>query len=119
MPQRPHALRTLRLWVLAWFVLALGAAAASPLLAPRTLERVCAGNGTVRLVVRDADGAVLNGSAGMDCPLCLTADAPPPAGATARQPLAPPTCSPTSFTPWPAAHHTVLAPPARAPPFVN
>lgn len=119
MPQPLHALRTLRLWVLAWFVLALGAAAASPVFAPRTLDRVCAGNGTVRLVVRNADGAVLSDTAGMDCPLCLAADAPPPAPVNAQLPLALPACSPVSFMPWSAARHAVLAPPARAPPFVH
>jgi len=80
--QAHHAVRTLRLWVLAWFVLALGAATASPLLKPRPLEFVCAGGGSVQLFVHTAgDGLVPASAAGLDCPLCLAADAPPAAPA--------------------------------------
>lgn len=81
----------LRLWVLAWFVASLGVAAASPLVHPQTIEVICSGAGTIKLLVQTDDGTVEMGAMGMDCPLCATASAPPPAPTTTPalpQPLA-------------------------------
>lgn len=116
--QVQHAAKSLRLWVLAWFVLALSAATASPLLKPQAFETVCSGNGTVQLVIHtDRDGLVPVGSTSLDCPLCLAADAPP-AAATAPQVFT----APASRAPAAVPDQSVFAnartrPPARAPPF--
>lgn len=102
--------------VLAWFVLAVGAAAAAPLLQPQSLELVCSGGGAMKLLVKDAQGGVDTASTAMDCPLCLAADAPPSMAGTAvvfRQPLG------HALQPIPAARIASLtaAPlPARGPP---
>jgi len=64
--------------VLVWFALALGVAVASPLFHPQTLELVCSTAGTVKLVQTGDDSASPAGHL-LDCPLCLTVSAPPPA----------------------------------------
>ena len=116
--QTHHAVRTLRLWVLAWFVLALGAATASPLLKPRPLEFVCAGGGSVQLFVHTAgDGLVPASAAGLDCPLCLAADAPPAAPATPQAFAAPAGCARAAAPHRPVFAEARTSPPARAPPF--
>lgn len=68
----------LRLWVLAWFVASMGVAIASPLVHPQSIEVICSGAGTIKLLVQTDDGTVEMGAMGMDCPLCSTASAPPP-----------------------------------------
>lgn len=77
----PKTLLSLRWWVLAWFVLALGVAVASPLVQPRALEIVCSGAGTARILVHADQGWVELGAPGLDCPLCLLAGAAPAAAA--------------------------------------
>lgn len=74
-------LRTTRLltrWVLLWFVLALGAAIASPLVKPQAIDWVCSGGGAVKLVVSADDDATATVHPTLDCPLCMTPAAPPP-----------------------------------------
>lgn len=77
--------------VLAWFALYLSAAIASPWIAPWSIERVCSANGAVKLLVTASDGTVDESAArGLDCPMCLTVDAPPPVATVAaveHQPL--------------------------------
>lgn len=68
----------LRLWVLAWFVASMGVAIASPLVHPQSIEVICSGAGTIKLLVQTDDGTVEMGAVGMDCPLCATPSAPPP-----------------------------------------
>lgn len=63
--------------VLAWFVLATGVAIASPMVQPRGLELVCVGGG-LKLLQQGDDGATPL-AVGLDCPLCGSATAPPPA----------------------------------------
>ena len=64
--------------VLVWFALSLGAAIASPLVAPKASELVCSG-ASVKLVVQGIDGeAVEMGHSSLDCPLCAVMNAPPP-----------------------------------------
>lgn len=78
--------------VLAWFMLAVGAAAAGPVLQPQSLELVCSGGGAMKLLVKDAQGGVDAAPTAMDCPLCLSADAPPSAARAVpafAQPLGP------------------------------
>lgn len=76
------ALRTARLiarFVLAWFVLYLGAAVASPLVHPsNSFELVCSGAGTAKLIQKTDGGSTGPGAAAMDCPLCAPGGAPPP-----------------------------------------
>lgn len=77
-----HALRHftfLTRLVLAWFVLSLGVAVASPLVAPQDLQMVCTGAGAMKVMVTTDDGSTheLAGTT-MDCALCVPV-APPPA----------------------------------------
>lgn len=116
-----HALRTSSLLarlVLAWFVLAMGVAGASPLVHPQALEIVCAAGGSMKVIVVGDDGQALEASPHtLDCSLCLAATVPPPEAHTALvlpQPLA------HALKPEVAAHIAALvgAPlPARGPPF--
>jgi hypothetical protein len=75
-----HALRklsTLHRLVLAWFVLSLFVAVASPIVKPQQIDIVCSASGHVTMVVQTEDGAVPMGSMGMDCPLCVIGGLPP------------------------------------------
>ena len=65
--------------VLAWFVLALGVAIASPLVKPQSWLMVCSAAGVVKLVNVDANGVAPADGQQIDCPLCWLAGAPPPA----------------------------------------
>lgn len=66
--------------VLAWLLLTLGVAFASPWVAPQAMELVCAQGGSVKLVVVDDDGkAQAAVHHGLDCPLCLAMGLPPSA----------------------------------------
>ena len=73
----PRTLSSLRWWVLAWFVLAMGVAVASPIVQPRAMEVVCSGAGTTSILVHTDQGLVELGAQGLDCPLCLMAGAAP------------------------------------------
>lgn len=103
---------------LAWFALALGVAAASPLVQPRAMQLVCSAGGAVKLLVDSGDGWVESGPAHpLDCALCLLADAPPShtAGATPA-PVAAPSAphAPRATAPRVALAGAPL--PARGPP---
>ena len=66
-------------WVLAWFVLSLGVAVASPIVKPQDVLLVCTGSGAMKVLVKAADGAASEvASYSMDCPLCAPLAAPPP-----------------------------------------
>lgn len=110
-----HARHLTRL-VLAWFVLSLGVAVASPLVAPQSTLLVCSG-ASVKMVVLDADGSAAEvGHSTLDCPLCATLSAPPPAPAAA---VAPPHALSHALVPIEAARIAarIGAPwQARAPP---
>jgi hypothetical protein len=65
--------------VLAWFMLTVGVAVASPVISPQTLVLLCSHEGR-KAVVLDADGQVVTtGQQSLDCPLCLPVVGPPPA----------------------------------------
>lgn len=90
-----HALRQAHLFtrcMLVWFALTLAAAVASPLAGMQGgLELVCTSSGGMKLVSTNGDDAQAAGSLSLDCPLCSTAHAPPPAlqsGAMAVQAMA-------------------------------
>jgi hypothetical protein len=102
-------------FVLVWFALALGAAIASPIVKPQSMELVCSAGGAVKLVVSD-DGAPAPSGHTLDCPLCMISSAPPPAlqlQVEPQQPLV------HALRPIPAAHiagRTAAPLPARGPP---
>lgn len=81
-----HALRTasmLARLVLAWFVLALGVAVASPIVHPRTMELVCSAGGSMQMVVTSDDSQrSATGPHTLDCALCLAISAPLPQAGT-------------------------------------
>ncbi|MES2187917.1 MAG: DUF2946 family protein [Pseudomonadota bacterium] len=116
-----HALRNARhlaRFLLVWFALYLGAAVASPILAPQGFELICSSAGTTKLLVKTGDGSSSGAQASaMDCPLCLPVGAPPPpAAATAVLPALP---LAHVLRPVPAAHIAALTaapPPGRGPP---
>lgn len=103
--------------ILAWFVLSLGAAAASPLVNPQALELVCATGASAKLVVLDSDGQAASADhQTLDCPACLAAMLPPPT-LTRQWPAATP--APLAQHPFHAAHIAALAGaplPPRGPP---
>ena len=72
--------RALRLWVLASFVLALLVAGASPSIRHHAMELVCSGNGgPAKWVAAEVTKDISTAEAmGMDCPLCLPSNVPPP-----------------------------------------
>jgi hypothetical protein len=74
----PRTFSALRLWVLAWFMASLGVAIAAPIVHPQPIQVICSSTGTLMLMMQSDDGTVEKmGSAGMDCPLCSPAGAPP------------------------------------------
>jgi len=103
--------------VLAWFVLSLGVAVASPIVKPQDILLVCTGSGAMKVLVKAADGSASEvASNSMDCPLCVSLAAPPPVprlNAEPAQPLA------YALQAIPAAHiaaRTAAPLPARGPP---
>lgn len=64
--------------VLAWMVLFVGIAVASPLVKPTAMEVVCSASGAYVVVLTD-DGLQSDNGTGMHCPLCLPLSAPPSA----------------------------------------
>jgi len=103
--------------VLAWFVLSLGVAVASPLVQPQALELVCGAGASAKLVLMDGEGqSVAADHHALDCPACLAATLPPPV-ITLQLPAATPV--PLAQHPFHAAHLAALtgAPlPPRGPP---
>jgi hypothetical protein len=63
--------------ILAWFAVTLGVAVASPVVHPQAFELVCTASGDIKMVALDEDAAMGPGHHQLDCPLCLTAGAPP------------------------------------------
>lgn len=103
--------------VLAWFLLSLGVAVASPLVNPQALELVCSGAGVMKVVVKSDGGAQEMGAGRLDCPMCMPLAAPPPPVAAGAVP--PPSPLSYALRPVAAAHIAAVtaAPlPARGPP---
>ena len=113
-----HARMLARL-VLAWFVLSLGVAVASPIVRPQAMQLVCSSAGAIKVIVQTADGAQELGAGHLDCPLCVLTGAPPPVAAVTLpmpQPLG------LALRPNPAARIAAAtgAPlPARGPPALH
>ena len=110
-----HA-RHLARFVLAWFVLAVGVAAAAPLVHPQAIELVCGAAGQIKAVVHTDDGTVEMGAAHLDCALCLVASAPPPAPFVAPQPPQVPALAWAAVDLRPLSVAAALPWQARAPP---
>ncbi len=114
-----HCLRSARnlaRFVLVWFVLSLGAAVASPMVKPQSMELVCTGTGVIKVLVKSDDGVKEVSSHTLDCPLCATAGTPPPVTQAKVEPVFPLS---HVLQPIAAAHIAWLtaAPlPARGPP---
>lgn len=116
--QHPRQLRFLARFVLAWFVLFVGASVASPALTPGSVQVVCSAGGVMKLVVQQDEDALAGVVPGMDCPLCAPVLPPPN---VRSDPLEPPCALAHALEPVPAARIAWLtrAPlPARGPPLV-
>jgi hypothetical protein len=107
--------------VLVLFVLSLGVAIASPLVNPQATELICTGTGVMKLLVKNSDGTVGDGgtevaSRMLDCPLCASVSAPPPAAKESAEAAQPPGYLKQTL---PASHiavRTAAPPPGRGPP---
>lgn len=103
--------------VLVWFVLSLGAAIASPLVNPQSTELICTGSGVMKLLVKNADGSSTEvGTTMLDCPLCATTSAPPPAHIAAAEPAQPIGYVLQTIAAAHLAARTAAPPPGRGPP---
>jgi hypothetical protein len=117
MQQLRNTIQITRL-VLVWFALSVGVAIASPVLNPTGMDMVCTGTGTMKLVLQGDDDAAAS-SLTLDCPLCASISAPPPAlnnALTQPSPLA------HALQPVASAHIAALtAPPlpSRGPPALS
>lgn len=104
--------------VLAWFALAIGVAVASPIVKPKSMELLCSG-GVMKLLVASDDGSTPASGHTLDCPLCVSLDAPPAsmAGLVQARPL--PLGILLSQADASLAVFTAAPPPARGPPLVS
>ena len=113
-----HRLRALACWLLAWFALSIAAATASPLVAPQSVQLICAGAGEVRLLMLTDDGTQEQRGPLLDCPLCVhLGGAAPPAAWDLPPVLQPPLAH--SLPPARATRcvaRTAAPLPARGPP---
>ena len=103
-------------FVLLWFVLSIGAAIASPLIKPQSMELICSGSGAMKVVLKSDDGSATTSSHTLDCPLCAQISAPHP---VARLPAAPALPLAYALQGTPCAHiaaRTATPLPARGPP---
>ena len=104
-------------FVLVWFVLAVGAAIVSPIVKPQASTLICSSAGLIKVLVQNDDGSSSEATARLlDCPLCTSPYAPPPAAGPGAEPARPlghvlrtaPVARPTA--------RTAALPPARGPP---
>lgn len=117
--QTIRSLRWLARLVLAWFVVSIGVAVASPMVNPQPMELICSGSGAIKLLVKTDDGATEVPSHTLDCPLCAQVSAPPPAS-QGQVPVVHPLAH--ALRPIPAAHiaaRTAAPLPPRGPPALS
>jgi hypothetical protein len=62
--------------VLLWLLLAFAAAIASPLVQPKSIELLCTGTGSVKLLVGNAEDGDSSTGLAPDCALCVQASLP-------------------------------------------
>ena len=77
--QQLRRARFLARLVLAWFALSLGVAIASPIVKPGGVEVICSASGSMKLLVKGDSGGGQSSTHTLDCPLCASIAAPPPA----------------------------------------
>ena len=84
--------RALARFVLAWFVLSVSVAIASPVVHPQSMQVMCTAEGGIKILVQGDDGMHELGASHLDCPVCMPTGAPPapaqPIGFPAVPPLA-------------------------------
>ena len=103
--------------VLAWFVLSLGIAVASPIVKPQDILMVCTGSGAMKVLVQAEDGSTAEVAGNsMDCPLCAPMVAPPPVDHWAAEPSQPLAYSLQAIPSALIAARTAAPLPARGPP---
>jgi hypothetical protein len=119
MPSLRHCKSIARL-MLVWFAMYLGAAMASQVVAPRSLEVICSSSGVMKVLVRAADGSVSEVSKPMlDCPACMPIGAPPPAALVQAEPAQPLAHMLRSVPAAIIAALTAAPPPGRGPPALS
>lgn len=101
--------------VLAWFALAMGVAMASPLVKPKSMELLCSG-GVMKLLATGDEGSGPVNAHTLDCPLCVSLDAPPATTQSTLQAQRPPGQLLPHFVDERIAVLTAAPPPARGPP---
>jgi hypothetical protein len=103
--------------VLAWFVLSLGVAVASPIVKPQDILMVCTGTGVMKVLLQAEDGSISEVAGnGMDCPLCASMVAPPPMDHWAVEPVQPLSYALQGIPSAHIAARTAAPFPARGPP---
>ena len=112
--QATHILR----FVLVWFALSVGVAIASPLVQPKAMDMVCTSSGVMKLVVQGDDASEAS-VATLDCPLCASITAPPPAFHTSLTQAAPLSHALLHTVAAHLASRTAPPLPSRGPPFVS
>jgi hypothetical protein len=70
-------------FVLVWFALSVSVAIASPLVQLKAIDIVCTSTGSMKLVVQSDEYNSTSASPSLDCPLCASISATPPAFNTA------------------------------------
>jgi hypothetical protein len=117
-----HTLRTSKLiarLVLVWFALFMGSAIASSVIKPGSMQMVCSAGGGMKMVDTSGDEGGIRATAIMDCPLCASVTAPPPALTVHFEKL---TALAHALHPIAAAHiASATAPPlpSRGPPILD
>jgi len=103
--------------VLAWFVLSLGVAVASPIVKPQDMLLVCTGSGAMKVLVKADDGSTSEvAGSSMNCPLCASVSAPPPVACQSAEPAQPLAYALQTIPATHIAARTAALPPARGPP---
>jgi hypothetical protein len=112
-----HLRRDYRLvwFALTWFALSIGAAGASAAITPGALELICSGSNGIKMMIKGDASAPSSGHQMGDCPLCITAGAPPPVPAISVFDQLP-ADAPTLFATTYVAIFAATPPPARGPP---
>lgn len=103
--------------VLVWFMLAMGAAIASPVVNPQAMELVCS-QGAIKVLIKTDDGMQEIGTHTLDCPLCSAVGAPPVLARSRAEPVQPLAYVLRSIASAHIAAQTAAPLPARGPPAI-
>ena len=102
--------------VLVWFVLVVGTAIASPLVKPQGFDLICSGAGGMKMLPQSGAGHAPPGAFVLDCPLCVSAGAPPSLAGPVAAPHQPLSYALPAIPAAPVASRSAAPPPARGPP---